>query len=217
MKLLLTSNGLVNQSIRNALQELAGKPLTECSLAFIPTAGDFTGNDKSWLINDFYNVKKAGFQLIDIVDIAAVPKSNWLPRLEKVDILLFGGGHAFFLLYWLEKTGLKQLLPKILESKVYVGISAGSIVTGKKIATSSMSKDLGPELGEVPTDEGHGFVDFLIRPHYTSPKFPAWTEEKLAQVAQETGMPLYAIDDETAIKVVDGNIEVITEGSYKIF
>ncbi len=217
MKLLLTSNGLANKSIVDALQDLVDKPLAECSLAFIPTAANFKDTDKSWLINDLHNVKLADFKFIDIVDIAAVPKYSWLPRLEKADILLFGGGNTFFLLYWLEKSGLKTLLPDMLKTKIYIGISAGSIATAKRVYTSNSERNLGPELGGVASDEGLGLVDFCIRPHYTSPKFAIGTDEKLTELAEQIKTPIYAIDNHSAIKVVDGNLEIISEGKYKIF
>jgi len=218
MKLLLTSNGLANQSIVKALQELVGKPLAECSLIFIPTAAGIKDQDKSWLIKDFQNVKKAGFKFIDIIDIAALPKDNFLPRLAKADILLFGGGSPLFLLYWLEKTGLKELLPEMLKSKVYVGISAGSIATTKKVSvTSSSNNNLNSELVKMESDEGLAYVDFCIRPHYARKDYSIWNDEKLTRLALEHKIPIYGIDDETAIKVVDGKIEIITEGIYKIF
>jgi dipeptidase E len=38
MKLLLTSGGVTNDSIRNALVDMLGKPIEEADALFVPTA-----------------------------------------------------------------------------------------------------------------------------------------------------------------------------------
>src|SRR3990167_3328509 len=126
MKLLLRSAGITNKSIENTLLELIDKLFSECSLAFIPTAANVEEGDKSWMITDLNNCKNLGFSMIDIVDISALPNKIWKKRLENVDVLLFSGGNTFHLMYWLEKTGLKNEMAQLLKNKVYVGISAGS-------------------------------------------------------------------------------------------
>jgi dipeptidase E len=128
MKLLLTSNGIVNESIKKDLAELVGKPFSETSLAFIPTAANLDQTDKTWLINDLVNIKNLNLKFIDIVDISAMEEKMWLPRLKSADILFFSGGYTPHLMNWLKKSGLAVLLPKMLKNKVYVGISAGSMV-----------------------------------------------------------------------------------------
>src|SRR5680860_576655 len=128
MKLLLTSNGLSNQSIVNALFELTGKPASETTIVFIPTAMNVARGGKNWFINDLYNIKKQGFKFIDIVDISALPKEIWLPKIESGDVLFFSGGNTYHLMYWLKESGLAELLPELLKTRVYAGISAGSII-----------------------------------------------------------------------------------------
>lgn len=96
MKLLLTSGGMKNKSIANALRELLGKPFEESSLAFIPTAADVKSNDKSWLVTDLYKFHQLGFKTFDIVDIAALPFEIFMPHLEAADVIVFGGGHTYF-------------------------------------------------------------------------------------------------------------------------
>src|SRR5687768_16453417 len=122
MKLLLTSGGITNPSIAKAFRDLLAKPFDESKIAFIPTASNAEVGDKSWLINDLKNIQALGFKEIDIVDISALPREVWLPRLEVADVLLFSGGNTFYLMNWIKKSGLKELLPKMLETKVYVGI-----------------------------------------------------------------------------------------------
>jgi len=217
MKLLLTSNGFVNHSISKALLDLVGKPFSELKLAFIPTAANVVKEDKGWLINDLINCRNLGFAFIDIVDISAVPRDIWEPRLNNADILLFGGGNTHHLMYWIKKSGLKEILPEMLTNKVYVGISAGSIITGPTLSVSTSIRLYSLEIGEHKDEKALGFVNFHIRPHLNAPKFPKIRKELLAEMASELKEPMYAIDDQTAIKIVGTNVEIVSEGEYLIF
>jgi len=216
MKLLLTSNGLANQSIADAFIGLIGKPVEESVVAFIPTAANVDEGDKGWLIDDLYNIKKQGFGSIDIVDISALPKEVWLPRLEAADALFFSGGNAPHLMYWLEKSGLADLLPDLLQSKVYAGISAGSIVAAKTLELSNKDKQLYYEKRfGYKASKALGLMNFNVRPHFNSPHFPNIRDDKLKEVAKEVSETIYAIDDDSAGMVVDGEIESISEGKWK--
>ena len=218
MKLLLTSGGLTNKSISQELFELVGKKPEETTLAFIPTAANVEEGDKRWLIDDLYNIKQQNLKCIDIVDISALPKEIWLPRLEAADVLFFSGGNTSHLMYWLEKSGLDKLLPELLKTRVYVGISAGSIVTAPTLELSSNDKKLFyEETFGYRNEKALGFVDFHIRPHLNSPNFPNITKEGLQEIANKVKEPIYVLDDQSAVKVVDGKIEVISEGEYFVF
>ncbi len=219
MKLLLTSGGFTNKSISNALLDLADKPFSELSLAFIPTAADVEPGDKDWLIDDLARCKNLGFKSIDIVDISAIKKDLWLPRLEKADVLMFGGGNTFHLMYWIERSGLKELLSELLKTRVYVGISAGSMVACKSLDTSTSKRlyyEESPE-GEYKGDAGLGFADFLLRPHFNSPHFPNLSEANLIELAKQIPGTFYALDDNSAIKISDEKMEIISEGEWKKF
>jgi dipeptidase E len=219
MKLLLTSSGFTNKSISDALLDLARRPFSELSMAFIPTASNFEGGDKDWLIEDLVNCKNLGFKSIDMVDISALSKDMWLPRLQKVDILFFEGGNTFYLMHWIEKSGLKELLPKMLETKIYVGVSAGSMVACKSLELSDSNKLYFEDSneGDDKNKEGLGFADFSIIPHLNSSYFTDVKLENLEKIAKEFPDTFYAIDDDTAIKVVDDKMEIISEGVWKKF
>lgn len=216
MKLLLTSAGFSNQSIVNALLELTKKPFKELRLAFIPTAANVEEGDKGWLIDDLANCKKLGFAEIDIVDISALPKEIWEEKLKAADILMFGGGNTFHLMHWLEKSGLREKLPELLKNRVYVGISAGSMVASKSLSLSQSKKLYYPNETEKPEEnKGLGFVDFQIRPHLNSPDFPNVTVEKLKDLTRNLAENVYAIDDNSAVVVNEGKISVVSEGKWK--
>ena len=217
MKLLLTSAGLSNKSIINALLELTEKSFSELSLAFIPTASNVSDVDKKWLINDLIILKELGFKSIDIVDISALPKDVWLPRLQKADVFFVEGGNAFHLMSWMDKSGLKELLPEMLKTRVYVGVSAGSMIVCKSLDLSMSERLYSEEVGKYEKDEGFGFVDFLIRPHLNAPDSPNVNLKNLEKISKELPDTFYAIDDNTAIKIVDGKMDVVSEGEWKKF
>lgn len=218
MKLLLTSSGLTNKSISDALFDLVGKPAKETTIVFIPTAMNVARGDKSWFITDLHNILEQGFKFIDIVDISALPKEVWQPRIEAGDVLFFSGGNTSHLMRWLKESGLDLLLPELLKSRIYVGVSAGSIVTNPTLATSSKDKKIYyEETFDYRSEEALNFVDFYIRPHFNSVDFPHANKENIEQIAKDSEKPVYAIDDQSALKVVDGTIEVISEGEYLKF
>jgi len=217
MKLLLTSNGLSNQSIADALFELVGKSASETRIAFIPTAMNVSEGDKDWFIDDLSNIKKQNVALLDIVDISALPKEIWQPRLEAVDVLFFSGGNNSHLMHWIKESGLESLLPELLKTKVWAGISAGSMVTNPTLAFSNKDKKTYyEETFSYKNEDGLNFVDFYVRPHFNSPHFHHSNKEYLTERAKEVSATLYALDDMSALKVIDGKVEIISEGEYLV-
>lgn len=214
MKFLLTSGGLTNRLITKALLDLVGKRAREINLAFIPTAANIIQDDKSWLINDLYNLKKQNFKRIDIVDISALPRKNWQPRLEAADVLFFSGGNTFHLMYWLKKSGLAKILPKLLKIRVYAGISAGSMVTTKDLSVSQSKRLYYKDLKGRPDKRGLGFFNFHFRPHFNSPDFPKLRKKFLEKMRKELNSPIYALDDQSALKIYNGKILVVGQGKY---
>lgn len=162
MKLLLTSGGLTNKSIEKALFDLVGKKAEDINLCFIPTAATIEVGDKDWFINDLKNIDKQGFKSITIADIGAIPKEKWKPQLDEADIFFFSGGNTYYLMEWINKSGLKELLPEYLETKVWVGTSAGSMVTNPDLTTKisqAVYDEDHDKIGEVP---GLNYVDFYF-------------------------------------------------------
>lgn len=217
MKLLLTSSGNTNKSIENELLKLLGKPFKKSHITFIPTAANEEVGDKSWLVDDMNNFKKIGFSLFDIADLSAVPADVWMPSFEKAEILVFGGGNVNYLLESIKKSGADKVLPKLLETRVYVGISAGSMIASKNISLTSSDLLYYEEKGKVGNTKGLGLVDFEIRPHFNSKEFPKVRIPNLKKLSKETPNAFYAIDDNTAVKVVDNKVSIVTEGKWKKF
>lgn len=211
MKLLLTSAGFTNSIISDSLAELAGKPFDQLSLAFIPTAANMEDEDKQWLIEDLYRCKKLGFEAIDVIDVAAIPEECWQLRLQKADVILIGAGDTTYLLEQIRTSGLADQLSKLLDSKVYVGISAGSMIVGPPIA-----RELSEELfGEEGT--GLDFVDFLVKPHLNSPYFPERSPEGMKATFTNPPRTAYVLDDNSAVMVDGDKTEVVSEGEWYKF
>jgi len=214
MRLLLTSGGIRNQSIAAALFDLVGKKAEDTSLVFIPTASNAEKGDKSWLIDDLVNLKKLNLKSIDIADISAVEGKVWKEKFQEADILFFEGGSTFHLMNWINKSGLAEILPEYLKTKVYVGVSAGSMVTNRNL-DHKISQIVYDEDFDMTEDmKGLGLVDFYFLPHMNSGYFKKVREdfikEKLAGMAEK----IYALDDESALKIVDGKVEVVSEGDW---
>ncbi len=213
MKFLLTSAGIGNIKIEKALFELLGKPASETSVAFVPTAATMVADDKSWLISDFQAFVERGFKSVDIVDISAVPKENWLKRFEAADLLCFGGGDEQYLVKMMRESGLAEMLPELLKSKVYMGVSAGSMVVGR-LLPSELTKELWPEESFVGNEEGIGLFDFSILPHLNSDYFAHLRIPLIETLTHRFPQTVYALDDASALKIVDDQIEVVTEGEF---
>jgi dipeptidase E len=214
MKLLLTSGGITNQSIAKALFELVGKKPEDTSLVFIPTASNVEMGDKSWLIDDLKNLQNQNFKSIDIADVSAVPEIIWKPKMEQADILFFEGGNTYHLMEWINKSGLSKLLPEFLKTKVYVGLSAGSMVTNPDLALKISQIVYDEDLDKAEDMPGLNFVNFYTLPHLNSPYFPKLREQNIKEVIVGMTKKIYVLDDQSALKVIDGRVQIISEGTY---
>lgn len=214
MRLFLSSAGLSNEKLVGVFEGLVGLPKDQIKTAFIPTAANVEEGDKNWLINDYVNLKKAGY-IVDIVDISAIPIEVWKPRLEAANVLFLGGGNTFHLMHWVEKSGLKDLLPELLKTKVYAGISAGSCIAGPTIYNSV--QNLFGEKYDLKIDKGLGLVNFQLIPHLNSEYFSKIRVEHLEVASRDLTEPVYAVDDNSAVVVNGDKIEVVSEGEWKKF
>jgi dipeptidase E len=219
MKFLLTSAGIQNTSIHNALVDLLGKPIAESSALCIPTASYAMpgGAGMAWrLINgrEATPLCELGWKSLGVLELTALPslnKEHWVPMVQETDALLVGGGDPLYLCYWMRQSGMADLLPSLREV-VYVGVSAGSMVMAPTIGEDFVRWK--PPSGG---DSALGLVDFAIFPHVDHVNMPDNSMSDAERWA--AGLPVlgYAIDDQTAIKVIDGAIEVVSEGHWKRF
>lgn len=213
MKFLLTSAGVVNASIEKSFLDLVGKPASEIAVVFVPTAASMVADDKSWLVENYNDFLKLGLKSFDIVDISAVPKENWLKRFDGADALCFGGGDEQYLVKIMRNSGVAEALPELLKTKVYVGISAGSMVVGKLLPIE-LTKELWPEESFEGNDPGVGLLNLSILPHFNSDYFAHLRTPLIQSLSDQFPQTVYALDDHSALKIADNQIEVITEGKF---
>lgn len=228
MKLLLTSAGIKNDSIKTALLDLLGKPIEESIALCIPTAmygHPWIGpGTKVW---DFISgneprtpMTELGWKSVGVLELTALPslqKGFWMPKVREADVLLVAGGDAGYLSHWMHTSGMMDLLPE-LQDTIWVGLSAGSMVMAPRIGDDFVGWT-DPALGADATvnDTTLGLVDFAIFPHLDHPDLPDNKLDNAEKWAADMEIPCYAIDDETAIQVTDGRVDVISEGHWKSF
>ena len=219
MKFLLTSAGITNNSIRNALVELLGKPIVASSALCIPTASHANpgGAGQAWKFISGREPRtpmcELGWKSLGVLELTALPSIDeelWVPTLRETDVLLVNGGDPMYLCYWMQQSGLADLLPSL--RAVWVGLSAGSLVMAPNIG-----EDFVRWRPPVGGDRTLGLVNFAMFPHLDNPALPENTMADAEKWAAGMSVPSYAMDDETAIKVVDGAVEVVSEGQWKLF
>jgi dipeptidase E len=219
MKFLLTSAGIKNTSINDALVDLLGKPIAECSALCIPTATHAIPGGAGMacqLISGSASTPlcELGWKSLGVLELTALPsidEERWVPMVKETDALLVGGGDPLYLCYWMRQSGLADLLPSLREA-VYVGVSAGSVVMAPNVGEDFVGWK--PPTGG---DSTLGLVEFAMFPHLDDEDLPKNTMADAEKWAAKMPVPGYAIDDQTAIKVTDGTVEVVSEGHWKLF
>jgi dipeptidase E len=242
MKLLLTSAGIKNTSIRGALVDLLDKPIAESSALIIPTAiYPFPGGaGRAWQAicgKAKGSLCELGWKSLGVLELTALPSIGeevWVPVVQETDALLVWGGDVLFLCNWMRQSGLADLLPSLRRETVYVGVSAGSIAAastfgetyvnppgGSGEALTSEDIVFATPQGEISrilvTAQGVGLVDFALIPHLDNEDHPDASLANAEKWAARLPVPTYAIDDETAIKVTNDTVEVVSEGHWKLF
>lgn len=218
MKFLLTSGGVQNASIHNALLDLLDKPIAECDALCIATP-NYAMKGGFQMAYEFISGKAStpmcdlGWKSLGVLELTALPsikKEYWVSAVQETDVLLVNGGDPLYLCYWMQQSGLADILLSL--NLVYVGLSAGSMIMAPRIGEEFVGWT--PPSGG---DETLGIVDFAIFPHLDHEMLPENTMADAEKWAEKMPMPAYAMDDETALSVVDGKVEVISEGHWRLF
>ncbi len=218
MKLLLTSGGITNTSIRDALVGLLGKPIADANALCVPTAqwghpmlGPVSVQGLVSGAPPWGGMTSMEWKSLGVLELTALPtigEERWQPWVREADVLLVDGGDAAYLAHWMRTSGLADLLPS-LPNTVWVGVSAGSMV---------MTPRIGDDFVHWTSPDGDrtlGVVDFSIFPHLDHEMMPDNTMAEAERWAADIAVPAYVMDDQTAIKVVDGDVEVISEGHWR--
>lgn len=214
----------MNDTLARELERLANKSFSELKICFIPTAAFADPNPQDWLIRDQQRLLERGAE-VNIVSLADLTNTEIEDRLNKADVILIGGGITFYLSYMMQEKGLFELIPKLLETKVYVGISAGSMVVSSTLRTTSqalknpkISDNELDNLGPINRSSSKvlGLVPFTIRPHLDRHCVKEINSGALERIANDTGITIYAIDDNCAVSVQDGVAAIVGDGRSRI-
>lgn len=220
MKLLLTSSGIRNPSISDALVEMLGKPIAEAGALFVPTGmyPFLGGAGMAWQAtrNSLCELGWKSLGLLELTALSTIREENWVPAVREADALLVWGGDVLYLCHWMRQSGLADLLPSL--GSVYVGVSAGSIAMTPYNCDAEFDLQFVPEGSDMAkgADRALGLVDFTLYPHLNHPDMPDASLDNIEKWASSIPAPTYAIDDETAIKVIDGAVEVVSEGNWRL-
>jgi dipeptidase E len=228
MRLLLTSSGISNTSIHDALVDLLGKPIAECNALCIPTGVQPTPDGPSHVYRFISGSTRSpmcglGWKSLGVLELTALPsikEEHWVPAVQETDVLLVWGGDVLYLCHWMRQSGLADLLPLLPRETVYVGVSSGSMVLTPNFGHAYdgwFCRE--PPASDLPAgdDRALGLVDFSLFPHLDLESSPDNSMANAERWAAGMSGPAYAIDDETAIKVTDGAVEVVSEGHWKLF
>lgn len=220
MKLLLTSGGVTNPSIREALVGLLGKPIEDSTTLCIPTGmygHPMVGpGERAWQFISGQSgnpMTELGWRSVGVLELTALPSldaEQWVPKVREADVLLVAGGDVLYLCHWLQESGLVDLLPSLTET-VWVGLSAGSMVLTPEVGDDFIQWR--PPSGD---DRTLGLVDFSICPHVNGEGRPGNTMAEAEAWAATISGPAYVLDDESAIRVVDGVVDVVSEGQWTL-
>ena len=242
MRALLTSAGIKNSSIHNALVDLLDKPIVESNALVIPTAVyPFPGGPgMAWRAicgKAASPLCELGWKSLGVLELTALPsieEAAWVPTVRDADALLVWGGDPLFLANWMRRSGLTGLLPTLRSEAVYVGVSAGSIAAASTFVETYVEPPRGKDgplksedvvfttpAGDIDrilvTGQGAGLVDFAVIPHLEHADHPDASLANAERWAARIPAPTYAIDDQTAVSVVDGTVQVVSEGQWKLF
>jgi dipeptidase E len=156
--------------------------------------------------------------VLELTALPSIQEESWLPIVRETDALLVWGGDVLYLCYWMRLSGLADLLPSLGES-VYVGVSAGSIVVTPYNCDAEFNLQNVPSGSDraLEGDRALGLVDFTLYPHLDREGFPDASLVNIEKWSSGIPVPTYAIDDETALRVTDGGVEVVSEGHWKLF
>ncbi|MFI6564099.1 Type 1 glutamine amidotransferase-like domain-containing protein [Streptomyces sp. NPDC050534] len=219
MNLLLTASGLRNETLRGALRDMLGKPFGSANVVYVPTASLAEPGDHSWFVEHMNRLHGLGWRQFDILELNGLPRQMVLDRLLDADVIYVEGGNHYHLARSITGNHLADGLLNALKDRVYVGVSAGSMIFSRHLTAHSAdvigdAADL-HALGARSVEPPFGLFDWYLKPHLYSPDFPERDDAWADRITARADFPIYFIDDDTALRVTDGTVDVITEGRWR--
>jgi len=210
-KMILASWGFHAPETIEKCVEFVGKPKSEINFAVINEAYAVERGGHRWVIDGLNSVANNFGGVIDIIDLLSLSLDEVVERVNAADVIFVLGGNTDYLMKIFQETGFDKVLPKLLETKVYVGSSAGSMVVGQRPGNSA---SLYRETEYV--NELLGICDFSILPHLHSPFFDkkdlpgsSDRDDWVIEESREVDYPVYAVSDKAAVVVGGGEVYMI--------
>lgn len=199
--------------MKTALAQLVGQPFRSMRLVFVVTGAVAQAGDQGWLVADLNRVHGLGWGRFNVLEINGLPREMVLERLADADVIYVEGGNAYHLARSIAETDLADELLRLLEHRVYVGVSAGSMLftrnlTERLTGLFGTDDELYQLTGRRPISP-FSIFDWFVQPHVD---FDTWDPAP----ATRLGCPVYAIDDHTALRVADDQVDVVSEGAWKL-
>jgi dipeptidase E len=218
--MLLTSNGIRNDKLRSALADLIGKRFGSAKVVFVPTASAAQAGDHGWLVEDLSRLYALRWQELNVLDLNSLPAPLVLERLRNADVIYVEGGNHYHLANSIAVHGFAAELTDLLESKVYVGVSAGSMIfsrnlserTGEAFDEQDDLRILGEARAQAYSPVG--LFDWYLKPHLNSRGFPGRTPAWFEKAAAHLDFPVYAVDDDSAVRVRGDVVDVVSDGRW---
>jgi dipeptidase E len=219
--MLLTSAGIQNDILKSALTDLVGKRFAATRLVYIPTASVAAAGDHGWFVEDLSRLHALRWREFDILELNGLPASVVLKRLRHADVIYAEGGNHYHLANSIGANGLAAEMADILDSKVYVGVSAGSMIFSRNLSERT-GEAFGEQedleiLGETPARSPIGLFDWYLKPHLNSRSFPNRTLAWFEKAAAKLDFPVYALDDDSAVRVRGDQTDVVSGGRWRLF
>lgn len=227
MRMLLTGQGISNDLIRATLLDLLDTPLAESRVAMVIDAILPFPGDRTKLVEHLTQTHSQGWAEFDVLSLFAGPPSLVQARLCSADVIVGYGGSNHWLAHAWTETGLAPVLRELLEEKVYVGWSAGSMIFSRLHQAAIEALDDRDEiemfqLGSV--GPALPLFDWFVIPHLGADRGSevgrgAWDEGWAAGVAARLGGPVWFIDDDSALLIRDSaaDPEIVSSSNWLHF
>ncbi|GIM88659.1 Type 1 glutamine amidotransferase-like domain-containing protein [Paractinoplanes toevensis] len=219
VNLLLTSSGLRNGALRDALRDMLGKPFGSANVVYVPTASVAEPGDHGWMVAGMGGLHGLGWREFDVLELNGLPQPMVLDRLRHADVVYVEGGSHYHLARSITGNNLADGFREVLESRIYTGVSAGSMIFSQNLTEHSAdiigdAADL-HVLGATTVQPPFRLFEWYLKPHLYSPDFPERDDAWADHIVERADFPIYFIDDETAVRVRGDQVDVVSEGRWR--
>ena len=199
-KLLLTSTGLANQNIKNQFLQIIDEPVSQIKIIFVPTAARSE--------EELKHVNESKKELLDLgifknnIKTLNLDNPVSFQEVKDFDVIYVCGGNTFYLLKKVRETSFDKVIIEFAKTdKLYLGVSAGSILVCPNIDIANPFDENDVNLTDLT---GLNLTDVIVSPHYCE-------EEKqiIEDFKKKSQYKVVPLTDNQALLVIDGETKII--------